>query len=451
MSEYFTLNKKTIVFSYVAQFFQYGIGIIVLPFILKSLQASDVAIWYIFIAISSLAGLIDFGFSQSLSKHVSYVYSGAKILKVDGCDYSDDNSINLKLLRSLIFTCRRLYLTIASTIFLILLTAGTAYLYYTLKKDSSDANITDVIIPWALYSFTVALNLYYNYVLIFITGQGRISDYNALVIISKLTYVVSLVTLIYIGCGLMALVISNLLSAMVLRLMANHIYLDSNTKRQLVNIEAVPENLFSIIWPNAKKFGITNLGVLLFSQSGVFLSGLFLPLEEVAELGITLQLFGILTTLARVYLSSVCPKISSLWVKEDYNQIVNYFIKAQLLCYSIYLTGVFIIVGFGNFILQNIIHSNVLLPSTSVLLLYSFFYLMEMTHGNCVTLISTENKAPYFKAGLIAGCLSIVVTIVLLLNGSGILSFPIGLICGSLPYNSWKWPMYVFKRLKRYE
>ena len=72
---------------------------------------------------------------------------------------------------------------------------------------------------------------------------------------------------------------------------------------------------------------------------------------------------------------------------------------------------------------------------------------MEITHGNCVTLISTENKVPFYKASIVSGVISIIVTLILLVNNVGIYSFPIGLICGSLPYNSWKWPLVVYKML----
>jgi O-antigen/teichoic acid export membrane protein len=70
--------------NYAATFLQIGVGVILLPFILRVFPQETVAIWTIFTTIIALAGLLDFGFNPSFARNVSYVVSGVKELKATG-------------------------------------------------------------------------------------------------------------------------------------------------------------------------------------------------------------------------------------------------------------------------------------------------------------------------------------------------------------------------------
>ena len=56
------ITKKDVLWGYIAQFFNIGAGILLLPVILKLLPADILGVWYIFLTISSLVQMIDFGF-----------------------------------------------------------------------------------------------------------------------------------------------------------------------------------------------------------------------------------------------------------------------------------------------------------------------------------------------------------------------------------------------------
>lgn len=49
------------------QFFNIGAGILLLPVILKLLPADILGVWYIFLTISSLVQMIDFGFQPTFT------------------------------------------------------------------------------------------------------------------------------------------------------------------------------------------------------------------------------------------------------------------------------------------------------------------------------------------------------------------------------------------------
>lgn len=445
----FQVGKKALFWGYIAQFFQYGTALLILPIILNRLPDEDMAIWYIFMSISSIVGLIDFGFSQSLSKQVSFVYSGVSTLRREGLSENEEISnkgyVNIKLLNDLYRTCVSLYRKIAFVIGIVLLFCGSIYLYFVVDKLS-----IDIVLSWLLFSISMVYNFYYEYILVFIRGRGLIFEMNRLMIVSKSVQIISLYVLILLGWGLLSLVVANFLSTFILRVLGKKLMIEPYDMKQIKTFDKY-NDLTNILWYNAKRYGIASLGVVLLAQSNVFLSGIFLPLKSVSELGLTIQVFTILTVVARVPLSSYLPKLSALFVENNIQKVRHYFFVCQFQCYLIYLFGSIILIFFGNTILTNIIHSNTLLPKISVLVIYFVFYLMELTHGNCVTLISAENKVIYYKASIVSGGISITSTIILLCCGVGVYAFPLGLIMGGLPYNLWKWPLYVYQRLKTYE
>lgn len=439
------INKRTIIISYITQFFQYGIAILILPVILRLLDAKDLGVWYIFLSVFSLVGLLDFGFSPSIQRTAAYVASGARELKQTGVAISNEGEIYLPLLASLLKTSQTIYSRISMAIIILGTTLGTFYLYKVMNTEFT----MKYLVTWLFYMVSVSTNFHYNYLLSFLRGFGYINEYNINVIISKLTYIASLYFLLLFGAGLFSLVLATFANTILMIILARWIL---NKRIQgfskLAKIYKC-ENLFGILWENAKNSGIVAVGVFLLSQSGIFLSGLFLNINDVASLGLCIQLFGILVVCSRVYLTTYTPQISSLWVQNNLVEIKEIFLKCQLIGYLVYMTGFMVILLLGNWILANILHSNVMLPGTMVIILYGIFNFMEITHGNCCSLIATSNQIPFTKASIVSGGVSILLTILFAKLGLGMITFPLALVCGSLPYNSWKWPYETIKMFSK--
>ena len=440
----FTLNSHTILISYFTQFLQYGVAILVLPIVLHRLTAVDMGIWYLFLSIFSMVSLLDFGFGPSIQRSAAYVFSGATELLEEGFKITKSKTISYSLLKSLLYTSKNIYKKISIGILLLALILGTVYLYFSLK----DKFTTKLVCTWILYIFSISFNFYYGYILSFIKGRGLINKYNIIILASKSAYIVSLYVFVLLDWGLLSLVLANFINTFLIVFLGKKIVYDKNTKKQIDYIGDNYEDIFPIIWKNAKNSGIVGIGVFLFSQAGVFLSGLFLSLDVVAQLGLTLQIFSVIVVMSRVYLYTSVPKISSMWITGEKEKISMLFLRSQLIGYSIFFISVAIMLLFGNWLLKTAIHSNVLLPSMLVTSLYALFNFMELTHGNCCTIISTTNNIPFTKASLIAGVISVISTLIFIKFNLGMVSFPLGLICGSLPYNSWKWPLETYKIFK---
>ena len=67
---------------FLGYFLNIGVSVILLPFILKYLDTNEIGLWYTFISLSVLINLIDFGFSSTITRNISYAWGGAtKLLK----------------------------------------------------------------------------------------------------------------------------------------------------------------------------------------------------------------------------------------------------------------------------------------------------------------------------------------------------------------------------------
>ena len=445
-SEMFSVGRKTILMSYLVQILQFGASILILPFILVSVDDKTLGVWYIFLSVSALAQLIDFGFSSSLSRNISFVFSGANEIVKDGSPYlTEDKLIDYKLLFSLIYTSKKTYGIISLVILVFLLIPGSLYIVYATKSS----NIDNILWYWLLFTISVAINYYYGYVLVFIRGRGRIDQFNELTIISKVSYVVIILILLYCNLGLLALILSNILSACIMRGVGLSFFWDSHLKSKKRELkEWKPKNLFNIIWYNAKRYGLTTLTSYGFSHANIFIAGLYLSVKEVAKLGLLLQICNIIVTISRVFLNSYYPRLCSLWVSNSLLQIKQLFMKCQIISYVSWFLLFGAVLLLGNVIL-NLIHSKTMLPGTVIISLYAFFYFMELTHGNCAMLISSKNTVPFYKAAIVACVVSLVLMFLFLSLDMGMISFPLAMIFANLPYNSWKWVYESVKLFKQ--
>ena len=123
------VSRKDIIWSYLAQFFSIGAGLVTLPLILNRLSAEEVGFNYILLTVGSIASLFDLGFVVQFGCNITYVLSGAKELQEKGVVRSASNDIDYRLLKNVIDTAQYVYKRLSLAILLFLLTLGSAYVY----------------------------------------------------------------------------------------------------------------------------------------------------------------------------------------------------------------------------------------------------------------------------------------------------------------------------------
>lgn len=440
------VNKKDIIWNYIAQFFGIGSGIIILPMILKKLSPEELGIWYIFLAISNLIYLLDFGFLPTIQRNISYVFSGAEELLETGISNKVSQIINYKLLYDLIETSKKIYKTISIIAFFILIIFGTFYIYI-LTKDLKI--FPQILITWIFYIVSILLNFYYYYLNALLRGKSLIAEANKVIIFSRIGYIISSFIALNLKLGLISLTIGNIISTIITKILSEKIFFTKELKDKLNQQDKeINKGLIKIIWYNAKKSGLIALGTFLISKGNTFIASKYLPLNIIAEYGLSLQLFSILTAVSSSMIFILFSKISQYRVEKDLEKLREYYsfcIVVNLICFS---SGIVAITFIAPKILL-LLKSNITLLPKEYLLFIGMFLLLEGVHAIASMFIVTSNYIPPVKAAILSGIAIIILSLILInFTNLGLWSLLLSQFLVQLSYNNWKWPLEVNKDLK---
>lgn len=441
------IGKKEIVWSYAGTAFMIGAGVILLPFILHKMPQETVGIWNIFQTITFLVLLLDFGFRPTFARNISYIFSGVKTLQKEGVAHaSADSEVDYGLLKGTLMAMQRFYRYIALGVFGLLVTAGTAYLYYILRKYNGDHQ--DAMMAWILLIAINCYNLYTFYYDALLTGKGYIKRSQQINMIGQAVYIALAIGLIYAGFGLTAIVGSQLVSTVIRRVMMYRVFFTPELKARLAEAESnEPKEILSAITPNAIKIGLTQIGGFLVNKAAMLIAPVFVSLEMVACYGITVQVMDILARCATVFYQSYLPKLAQCRTENNINGLRRYYLLCTGSLVAVFVVGGIAWIFLGEWAL-NLIGSQTQFVPTTMLMVMLIISVLEHNHAVSAGFIMADNKIPFFIPSLVSGA----ATILLLWIFLGPLDMGLwGLILApgfaQLAYQNWKWPSVVIKEL----
>ncbi|MBP5476343.1 MAG: hypothetical protein J6Y00_01465 [Paludibacteraceae bacterium] len=440
------IGKTDVVWSYLATVFLIGAGVILLPFILNKMPAEAVGIWNIFTVIIMLVNILDFGFSPSFARNLSYIFSGAKELQKEGVRQVSDGEVDYGLLKGTLTAMRRFYLWIAIACFGLLATAGTAYFAYILRKYTGDK--TDAMIAWLLLIAINCYNLYTLYYDALLLGKGYIKRNQQIIIVAQGTYLILAIGLIYAGLGLSAIVGAQLVATVVRRILAYRTFFTREMRASLKEAqEQDAREILRVIYPNAVKVGLTQLGAFAINKSAVLIGSVYLSLEAVACYGITLQVMDVLTRCATVPYRSFIPKLAQARAENDIEQLRRYYKISAFCILGTYIAGSLVWIGFGDVALQ-LIHSETSFVPLAMLVAILVIRYLEDNHAMSAGFIMADNKIPFFIPSLVSGAVTLVLLFVFLgpLH-SGMWGLILAGGIAQAAYQNWKWPTMVIREL----
>ena len=442
------IKKIDVIWNYFATFLKIAASAILLPIILRVLPSQDVGIWAIFSTISALIFLIDFGFNSSFSRNVTYVLSGVQSLQKEG--FPSDHkglAINYNLLKGLLKAMRWFYSRVSFILLLLLLTVGTYYINIILKNYEGDKS--QIFIAWILFCLINTYNLYTLYYDALLEGMGLIKASKQITILGNLIYLLIGSLLVWKGFGLIALVLAQLLSVIVIRVLAYRMFFTKQMIEKLANIVEYPRKaVINAISPNAFKYGITSLGGFMIQKSSVFIGSMFIALSAIASFGITKQLFDIIIAVANITLVTYLPQITNLRIEGDNKRIKEIFLKGILISNIVYLIAGLSLIILGPIILS-FIGSNTELVSLRVMMAMFISSFIGLNAGISGAVISTRNEIPFMKPSIYSG-IATVILLIAIFKFTNLGLFGMALAPGviDLCYQGWKWPLMVFRDLK---
>ncbi|MDR3651980.1 MAG: O-unit flippase-like protein [Paludibacter sp.] len=441
------IGRKDVIWNFAATFMRVASGIIVLPLVLRILPRQEYGLWTIYVTIGGLATLLDFGFANSFTRNVTYIFSGVKELKKEGyTPVNNDNSIDYGLLKSVIAAMRRYY-GILSIIFLGVFTIVSPFYLTQILKEYS-GNKSEIWVSWFAYGVLVAYQLYTYYYSSILSGRGKVKRVQQIIIIGQVSRIGTAIIFLLLGYGIISLVIAQFVSDIVNRTLCYYSFYDKELKLNLhtsANIKV--SEVMKLMTPNALKIGLTTMGGLLNSRLIILIAPLYLTLDQIASYGTTKQMIDLIISLGLLWFGTYYPKITLHRVNEDFEQIKRMYLKAKFS-----MVMVFFICGAGLIFigpsLLTLIHSKTqLLPAfmTFVFLIVAF---LETNHGLAAQMLLTKNEVPFAKASIISGLASVALLFISLkLTTIGIWGMILAPGIAQIVYQNWKWPYMVIKDL----
>lgn len=441
------ITKKDVTWSYVAKLFQIGSGLVTLPLILRLLTKEEVGMNYLMLTVSSIVGLMDFGFSPQFGRNFTYVNSGARRLCREGVEEERGGSIDWHLLSVLISTARFVYRRLSVLALIVMLTFGTGYIWYLTEGF---INVNNSLYIWILYSFSTYFNIYFSYYSSLLTGSGMIRESSQAAILSKSAYLVLCTLFLLLGWGLFAVVAANFIAPFVQRYVSYRAYFKPELKARLAEQTVTREDIretFSVIWFNAKKLGINFIGAYAVNKMGMFIIGFFLPLATIGSYGLLTQLTTIVTGIANTMFVTYLPKVSNCRVTGDRPMLKRTISFSMVVGQIIMLAGALGIIFVAPYLLE-LIKSQTMLPSRLICVLYLVIVALELNHSEFASVISTENKIPYVVPSLVSGGVIVLLTFIALkFTTLGLLGVVLVQGIVQAAYNNWRWPLWVFREL----
>lgn len=446
------VTKKDIAWNYTNLFLTTAINIILLPFILKNLSSAEMGLWYVFTSFGSLAVLIDFGFSTTISRNVTFVWCGAKEIAKEGfIKSSDESEPNYYLLFKLIRTSKTIYLILASVIFIGLSTGGTIFVI-----ESARGQLTSVhyMMAWLIYLLSVVINIYFAYWVPLLKGIGAIKESNQVVVISKMTQLILTIFGLYLGYGLLAVSGAYFIGNLVMKLTAIVLFnkyenVQNNLacfKKVIIPLEEKKE-LFISVWPNAYKQGLISISNFIQKRAVTLISSAYFGLEVAAAVGLTQQLFDIIMSIGNALFNTYIPSMSYERLNENLIKLKEYFLRAAGISSYVIIIGGTVATLIAPYLLDIINSDTNILPiSLSLILLIE--NLLINNHTLSGAFIATENKIPMYKSYIITAILTISLQfLVVNLTPLGVYGLIFSGLFANLIFNNWYWPMISSKQL----
>ncbi len=443
-----TIGKQDLVWNYLSTFLQIGSGIILFPLILRLLSSETVGVWSVFMTIFSLVMLLDFGFSPSFTRNITYIFSGVNSLRKTGISNEELNeSVNYQLLADTIKAMRWLYARIAIIAFFVLSTLGSYYIIVVIQSRFS-GDFSKVIIAWILFCVVNTYNIYTLYFDSLLLGRGLVKKNKQIIVISQLFYLLVSVVLLLMGMDLISIVVAQAVSVIIKRTLSYRTFFTKALKSKLESLQSDNyKEIIQVILPNSVKLGITSLGAFLVLQTSVIVGSLYVSLEQLASYGITVQAINVIASLGNVFYATYVPKLSNLRVENDLQGIRKLYIKgAKTLIYTFLICGLMLIY-LGNPLLE-LLKSQTFLLSNVMIFVILIITFLEKNHGMAGGFLLSKNEVPFYKASIYSGIATVIVMFLLIFvlkNDLWALILAPGL--AQLAYQNWKWPLVLMKEL----
>lgn len=442
-------SRADVIWNYIGTVVSMAGNFFLLPLLAIYLTSEELGLWYVFVAVSNLAMLFEFGFNPTFSRNIVYVMSGARRLTKYGCDFeSVENGVDWRLLHTVIVASKFVYAGIAIIVLMVLATVGTWYISIISVQLSGMSHW----VSWVIFCLSVFFNLYFLYTNTLLRGFGDIAGENRAKTFARLFQLVLSAILLIGGSGLIGASLGFLANGLLIRLLAKirlrqHVDVieglkTDNSKVSLSEIRNVLSSISYVAWRD----GCVQLAAYASTQAMSITASLTLGLGETGTYSIMLQLGNAVCNFAAAYPKSFFPAFQSAYAIKDTSrqkQIVSTGLTTYWLLFAVGTIGVALVVS----PLISLFKSDYIANFALLTALCAYLGLWNQ-HSIACNFIIGMNEIPYIRGYIVAAMIGVILSFTF----SGALRMGAwGLVFGQgisqLLYNNWRWPAYLARKL----
>ena len=432
------LRRSTIVWSWVFNGFRLATGLLLLPLVLRKLSTEELGMYYVFLSQVALAPVIDFGFSPTILRFVSYAMGGAETIQAHGVSKSTGSGPNFGLLWQLFFTTRALYRVMALVVLVILGIWGT-YIVELRIHETPSPNVARV--AWLITLIATVFNVYSSWAPVFLRGMDDVLTSVRITVLASVVRFVLAVGLLLAGAGLMSLPLGDLTGSLIQQIIARRTCLRRLRGQPTPGKVDVWQTLRTM-WPNSWRLGLLSLGGYFTVNANTAICLSVLGLAANARYGLSIQLLGVIGGMAGVWTQVKWQVIGQQRARHDYAAIQRTLWPRMWLQYLTFLAMAAGLLLLGPLLLQLLGSGKQLLPLPWLALL-AFSSFLETQVSIWGMLISTENRIPFLWPSVAANLLSFALSLTLIHTTSlGLGAFVLAPLVAHSLFNNWYWPLH---------
>lgn len=430
---------SAVVWSWVFNFLRLGSGLLLLPLLLHAVSKEELGVYYMFLAIGQFAVVIDFGFSGTIARFVSYAMSGATQLNAQGVSAaSERGGPNVPLLWELLHTTRVLYRLLALGSLVLLATVGTPFIAATVFETPNSS------LTWLAWGLTIAATgaeLYSSWWNVFLASMNKVGPSNRILAAVYSVKLALSCLLLWVGAGLAAVPLGSLAASILQRMLSRRACRAELGRTEPASAREYWRKHLAVLWPNTWRLGLQLSSRFLATNLTVLICGAALGTVTTGKLGISVQMFALVQSMATVWTSVKWPLVGQLRARNDLAALRQMLWPRVWLQNGSYVLGAVAVIVLGPLALGWIGTDKEMIASRwlIVLGLNGFFETQFQIWG---TLISTQNRLPYLWPSVAANIGSLVLALALFYGtGLGVGAFVLGPLLTGIVFNYWFWPL----------
>lgn len=433
--------------TWASYFVKFGSALFVLPLILINFTEAEIAVWFLFMLILSMALIADSGFGPTIVRATSYYYSGMKKIPKNLDEFNNhsekNNDINFNGLKDLLNTFNIGYIFLGLLSVLILLIVGKFIV-------SNAINMTDNIevLTYAFYIIIFRSFLAIQFVKwsSFIQGIDKVADIKRAESISELLKIFFMFLLLSFDYGIFELMIIELLFTVFILMYAkyyiNNWFLQYDEEYKLKF--KFNKDIFNSVWPATWRFGAMQYGGFMTNNgTSIIVSQLNSP-TLIASFLLTQKLIFFIRQIAQAPLYSNLPRIFQMMATKDFVNLKPYCARGIIIGLGMQLIALTVLLLFGSTILE-LFSINAILVPTNIMLIMSISIMLELHHAYHAQIYMGSNHIPFLLPGIVSG-IAIVGIGFGIIDSYGLLGIVLVQFFVQLSLNNW-YPVYLNLKL----